>query len=197
MGILKAIQAIFDSSSSEQFGFYTGPYITPASNNIVASIKSQLVTIQSFIQTTINVSSNSDARRNNLNTLKELICTLQKTIKDNKVDSSKIAFGNNSTVRKTLSDLISKYGSACGSVEYFANNCSGGSWFYEIFHTIIALFALYLSFQCNGGFDLGAFLLACICPYIYIPYVLFTHSDRCGLQWVQKILGGVSRPPSY
>ena len=48
-----------------------------------------------------------------------------------------------------------------------------------IFHFIIGLVALYLSFKCNDGFDLGSFLIACCCPYIYIIYVLSTKQNMC------------------
>ena len=42
--------------------------------------------------------------------------------------------------------------------------------FYSIFHTITALFAIYLSFKCNAGFAFGDFLIACCCPVLYIIY---------------------------
>ena len=43
---------------------------------------------------------------------------------------------------------------------------------YTITHLIISMFAIYLSWKCNGGFNLGAFLIALFCPYLYILYVL-------------------------
>lgn len=45
---------------------------------------------------------------------------------------------------------------------------------YSMFHTVLALFAIYLSFKCNNGFNLGSFLVALICPYIYLIYILAT-----------------------
>ena len=57
---------------------------------------------------------------------------------------------------------------------------SSGRYLYSIFHTIMSLIAIYLSFRCNGGFDAGAFLMACCCPYIYIIYVLAT-KGTCGV----------------
>lgn len=42
--------------------------------------------------------------------------------------------------------------------------------FYSVFHTVIALFAIYLSFKCNNGFAIGDFLIACCCPVLYIIY---------------------------
>ena len=45
---------------------------------------------------------------------------------------------------------------------------------YSIIHFIAFLIALYFSFKRNNGFDLGSFLVACFCPYIYIVYYLAT-----------------------
>jgi hypothetical protein len=54
---------------------------------------------------------------------------------------------------------------------------------YGIFHTICAIFAIFLSFKCNGGFSFGSLLIACCCPYIYIIYIYATTSSTgfCGL----------------
>ena len=41
---------------------------------------------------------------------------------------------------------------------------------YSIFHTLMAFFACYLSYKCNGGFHTSSFLLAIFFPYIYIIY---------------------------
>lgn len=53
---------------------------------------------------------------------------------------------------------------------------------YSIFHMVVAIFALYLSFKCNKGFDIGSFLMACCCPYIYIVYKFATSEDFCGIR---------------
>jgi len=40
---------------------------------------------------------------------------------------------------------------------------------------LIFCYAIFLSFSCNpGGFDFGAFLAACCCPWLYIPYKIAT-----------------------
>ena len=41
--------------------------------------------------------------------------------------------------------------------------------------------------------------MACICPYIYIPYVIATYPDRCGIKWLQQMMGDViqNSPPPY
>ena len=49
-----------------------------------------------------------------------------------------------------------------------------GRYIYSVFHSIMALVAIYLSFRCNNGFSLGSFFIALLCPYIYIIYVVAT-----------------------
>jgi len=41
-----------------------------------------------------------------------------------------------------------------------------------IFNIIIGVYALYLSFQRNQGFDLGSLLVACCCSMCYVAYAL-------------------------
>ena len=55
-----------------------------------------------------------------------------------------------------------------------------GRYIYSVFHSIMALVAIYLSFRCNKGFAIGPFLIACCCPYIYIIYTLATQGT-CGI----------------
>jgi len=46
---------------------------------------------------------------------------------------------------------------------------------YGIFHTLMALLAIYLSFRCNDNkFNAASFVVAFCCPYIYIIYILAT-----------------------
>lgn len=61
--------------------------------------------------------------------------------------------------------------------------CSTNQAIYGIFHSIMFLIAIFLSMRCNNGFNLGSFLVACICPYIYIIFILLTEYDKgiCGL----------------
>jgi hypothetical protein len=41
----------------------------------------------------------------------------------------------------------------------------------KLFNLVIGIYAIYLSFACNkSGFNLGAFLVACCCPWLYIIY---------------------------
>lgn len=50
---------------------------------------------------------------------------------------------------------------------------------YAFVHFVAFLFAIYLSFRCNGQFVLSSFLVAAICPWIYIIYVLATKNGFC------------------
>ena len=49
-----------------------------------------------------------------------------------------------------------------------------GRYIYSIFHIIMSLIAIYLSYKCNKGFNMGSFIIAICCPYIYIIYTLAT-----------------------
>ena len=52
---------------------------------------------------------------------------------------------------------------------------------FSIFHTLLVFTAIYLSFKCNkNDFNLGSFIMACCCPYLYITYVLAT-KGTCGI----------------
>jgi hypothetical protein len=51
---------------------------------------------------------------------------------------------------------------------------------YSIMHIIISLFAIYLSWKCNDGFDLMSFIVALMCPYLYIVWALATRGG-CGI----------------
>jgi hypothetical protein len=52
----------------------------------------------------------------------------------------------------------------------------------SLIHTLLAIFALYLSFICNKGFDPASFVAAACCPYIYILYVFAIRPDLCGIR---------------
>lgn len=53
---------------------------------------------------------------------------------------------------------------------------------YSVFHLVVSVFAIYLSFKCNSGFDFGSFLMACCCPYIYVIYKFATSDNFCGIR---------------
>jgi hypothetical protein len=52
---------------------------------------------------------------------------------------------------------------------------------YSVFHMIISVFAIYLSFKCNASFDFLSFVAALCCPYLYILYKFATSEDLCGI----------------
>ena len=61
-----------------------------------------------------------------------------------------------------------------------------GRYIYSVFHLVMSLVAIYLSFKCNKGFDMGSFVVAFCCPYIYIIYILATQGT-CGILEGEKI----------
>jgi hypothetical protein len=50
----------------------------------------------------------------------------------------------------------------------------------SIIWSLVTLFAIYLSFRCSNGFNIGQLLLAMLFPPIYIVYYLAT-GNLCGL----------------
>jgi hypothetical protein len=67
---------------------------------------------------------------------------------------------------------------------------------YLITNTIIAFFAIYLSWKCNNGFNLGSFLFALICPPIYIIWVLASRGG-CGIFDSEVLLQPIRQIPGY
>jgi hypothetical protein len=66
--------------------------------------------------------------------------------------------------------------------------------FVGLIYALLSMFAIYLSFQCNGGFKFWGFLGALFFPFIYIPYKLGTSKDMCGFK---KVDTGYSYPPDF
>ena len=62
------------------------------------------------------------------------------------------------------------------------NNSNPLKTIYTIFHSIITLFAIYLSFKCNNGFSFGGFFMAIFFPHIYIIYKYATSETFCGIK---------------
>ena len=50
--------------------------------------------------------------------------------------------------------------------------------FRQFMYYLLTLLAFYISFKCNDGFDLGGYILAAICPHIYIIYHLAVSRDK-------------------
>jgi hypothetical protein len=63
---------------------------------------------------------------------------------------------------------------------------------YTVFHLIVSVFAIYLSFKCKKSFDLLSFLAALFFPYIYILYKFInTDGQLCGItEATNKMLRG-------
>jgi hypothetical protein len=46
---------------------------------------------------------------------------------------------------------------------------------YGVFHTLMSLLAIYLSYRCNNNrFNPASFIIALCCPYVYIIYIFAT-----------------------
>ncbi len=60
------------------------------------------------------------------------------------------------------------------------NQFSTGRYLYMIFHSLMSMIAIYLSFRCNGKFRFSSFIMALLFPYLYIIYVLATQGT-CGI----------------
>ena len=71
--------------------------------------------------------------------------------------------------------------SKCNCKKYCMHKFVKHTRFYSIFHLIVMLFAIYLSFKCNQGFKLVDFLFACFCPVLYILYKAAVSPDFCQL----------------
>ena len=56
--------------------------------------------------------------------------------------------------------------------DFVATGQNIGYYVYIIISTIAWVYAIYLSFQCMNGFNLGDFLVACCCSPCYIAYRL-------------------------
>lgn len=49
----------------------------------------------------------------------------------------------------------------------------------SVFYIIMIIFAIYLSWKCNGGFDFASVLVAIFFPWIYIIYYIFARNKKC------------------
>ena len=99
--------------------------------------------------------------------------TSKLTIKKDKPDK------NNSNIRPDVC-LPGECGLPIAAKEHNFKTHSYPS-IYSIFHSILAFFAIYLSFKCNKGFSFGSFFMAIFFPYIYIIYTYATSEKLCGI----------------
>ena len=64
-------------------------------------------------------------------------------------------------------------------IEWFSKNLLKSS-AYRYIHVFLALFAIYISFRCNNGFEFWSFLAALCCPVFYVIYMLIsTNGTAC------------------
>lgn len=49
----------------------------------------------------------------------------------------------------------------------------------SFFWSILGLFAIYLAFKCNNGFNLGHFVAACCFPILYVPIIIGLKYNQC------------------
>lgn len=63
-----------------------------------------------------------------------------------------------------------------------AGAAAGGVTIGSVILTILAGYAIYLSFKCNNGFNVWGFLAALFLPFFYIPYKLATMPKKCGFK---------------
>jgi ABC-type polysaccharide/polyol phosphate export permease len=55
-------------------------------------------------------------------------------------------------------------------------------------HFIVVLFAIYVSFNCNDGFNFFSFLAALVMPYIYLIWIVFKNGlEMCGALNLNRI----------
>jgi hypothetical protein len=83
---------------------------------------------------------------------------------------------------------------------------SRGKYIYSVFHTIMSIVAIFLSYRCNGCFQWIPFLAALCCPYLYIIYIIIFKNQcfspsfvepKCGPEvvYVQAPQYGYMPPP--
>ena len=78
---------------------------------------------------------------------------------------------NNTSIKKSNEDDINVSGDT--NILISCNNDTGKA-IYVVFHITMSFIAIYLSWRCNGKFDLLSFLIALLFPYVYIIYILAT-----------------------
>lgn len=59
------------------------------------------------------------------------------------------------------------------------NTSIGLGVFFSVLYIVLIIFALYLSWKCNGGFDFPSVIVAVFFPWIYIIYYLVAKNKKC------------------
>ena len=66
---------------------------------------------------------------------------------------------------------------------------SAGKYVYSVFHTVMSIVAIFLSYRCNGCFQWIPFLAALCCPYAYIIYIIIFKSQCLSTSFIEPICG--------
>ena len=66
---------------------------------------------------------------------------------------------------------------------------SKGKYVYSVFHTVMSIIAIFLSYRCNGCFQWIPFLAALCCPYVYIIYIIIFKSQCLSTSFIEPICG--------
>ena len=66
---------------------------------------------------------------------------------------------------------------------------STGKYVYSVFHTVMSIIAIFLSYRCNGCFQWIPFLVALCCPYAYIIYIIVLKSQCLSTSFIEPICG--------
>ena len=66
---------------------------------------------------------------------------------------------------------------------------STGKYVYSVFHTVMSIIAIFLSYRCNGCFQWIPFLAALCCPYAYIIYIIVLKSQCLSTSFIEPICG--------
>ena len=66
---------------------------------------------------------------------------------------------------------------------------SAGKYVYSVFHTVMSIVAIFLSYRCNGCFQWIPFLAALCCPYLYIIYIILLKNQCLSSSFIEPICG--------
>lgn len=72
---------------------------------------------------------------------------------------------------------------------------------YSVFHTVMSIIAIFLSYRCNGCFQWIPFLMALFFPYLYIIYIIIFKNQCLNTSFIEPICPPevvyMPAPPQY
>ena len=114
-----------------------------------------------------------------INEIKEAIALMEENTSEEKIISDhKENPGENKLVETKIVYLPQPMPAQISQEQVCPNEY--GKIFYSVFHSVMSIVAVYLSFRCNKGFNLASVIVALFFPYIYIIYTLAT-KGTCGI----------------